>query len=338
MASSILLFSSVPEAKEKEAFNTVEYIFDHVNDSHQWYFCTVGKAQVAVPLPVILYSKQTGWHFFSSNKLYKPLAGFPFKVIQGGNNDGKIVEKLSDGTEFYPLDLSLTKTVISVIFASIILIIFLIKASRKTASDPMAPPRGIQNLLEPVVIFIRDDVAKPFAGEKYQRYLPFLLTIFSFILVANLMGLLIPLEINITANIAVTMVLAAFTFVITTFSGKKNYWLGIFNPEVPWFMKIPIPLIPFIEFIGIFTKPIILMIRLFANMFAGHMIVTVLIALIFLMSTIFNPIVGAGTSVMTILFSLFMLLMDILVSFIQAYIFALLSAMYFGMASSEEKH
>jgi F-type H+-transporting ATPase subunit a len=202
----------------------------------------------------------------------------------------------------------------------------------------MAPTKGLQNMIEPVVIFIRDDVAKPFIGKKYAPYLPFLLTLFSFILVCNLIGLLIPLGFNITGNIAVTMTLAIFTFIITMFSTKKNYWLGIVNPEVPWFMKIPLPLIPFIEFLGIFTKPIILMVRLFANMFAGHMIVTVLVALIFLMSVIFNPFVGAGTSLISVGFSLFMLLVDLLISFIQAYIFTLLSAMYFGMAGSESKH
>jgi len=224
------------------------------------------------------------------------------------------------------------------LIVTFLLLFFLIKSARLTSKDPMAPPRGIQNLVEPVVTFIRDDVAIPFIGKKYSRYLPYLLTIFFFVLLCNLIGLLIPLGFNITGNIAVTMVLAVFTFLITTVSGKKHYWLEIINPEVPWFMKLPLPLIPFIEVLGIFTKPIILMVRLFANMFAGHMIVTVLIALIFLMSSVFNPIVGFGTSIISVVFSLFMLVVDILISFIQAYIFTLLSAMYFGMATVESKH
>ena len=219
-----------------------------------------------------------------------------------------------------------------------LLLFILIKVARRTAKDPMAPPRGLQNLIEPVVTFVRDDIAVPFIGKKYARYMSYLLTIFFFILLCNIIGLLIPLGFNITGNIAVTFVLAVFTFIITMFSSNKHYWLEIVNPEVPWFMKIPLPLIPFIEFLGVFTKPIILMVRLFANMFAGHMIVTVLITLIFIMSTIFNPIVGFGTSLISVSFSLFMLLVDVLISFIQAYIFTLLSAMYFGMATAESEH
>jgi F-type H+-transporting ATPase subunit a len=331
------VFSSVPDSTENKKFNTVEFIFDHVNDSHEWYFFSVGEKHIAVPLPVILYSKNTGWHFFFSNKFSHPDEGFRFKLIKE-NNESKIVEILDDGSEVAPFDLSITKTVLGMIISAILLLIVLIPASRKTSLNPMNPTRGVQNAVEPVVLFIRDDIAKPFIGKKFNKYLPYLLTIFSFILICNLIGLLLPLGFNITGNIAVTMVLATFTFIITTASSNKNYWLGIVNPEVPWFMKIPLPLIPFIEFLGIFTKPIILMVRLFANMFAGHMIVTVLIALIFLMSFIFNPFVGAGTSIISVVFSLFMLLVDLLIAFIQAYIFTLLSAMYFGMATSESKH
>jgi len=332
------LYSSDSAAVGHEDFQIVDFIFGHVNDSHEWYFFSVGHTHISIPLPVILHSERSGWHFFSSSRLNHQPEGFPFKISTEGKNKDKIVELMSDGSELVPLDLSITKTVLGMIIVAFLLIFFVIKASRRTSKDPMAPPRGVQNLVEPVVTFIRDDVAKPFVGKKYARYLPFLLTVFFFILICNLIGLLLPLGFNITGNIAVTMVLAIFTFVITTVSGNKHYWFEIANPEVPWFMKFPIPLIPFIEFLGIFTKPIILMVRLFANMFAGHMIVTVLIALIFLMSTLFNPIVGAGTSVISVVFSLFMLLVDLLVCFIQAYIFTLLSAMYFGMATAEHKH
>jgi len=331
-------FSSETESGDSSKFNTVEFIFDHVNDSHEWYFFSIGETHVSIPLPIIIYSKVTGWHLFLSNKFLHPAEGFQFKIARGGDNDGKIIELLEDGSEIVPLDLSITKTIFGIIIVSLFLIFILIKASKRTSSNPMAPPKGMQNVVEPVVIFIRDDIAKPFIGKKYARYLPYLLTIFFFILICNMIGLLIPLGFNITGNIAVTLVLATFTFIITMASSRKMYWLGIVNPEVPWFMKIPIPLIPFIEFLGVFTKPIILMVRLFANMFAGHMIVTVLIALIFLMSSIFNPFVGAGVSIISVVFSLFMLIVDILITFIQAYIFTLLSAMYFGMAGSESKH
>jgi F-type H+-transporting ATPase subunit a len=338
----LLTFSSVTiasDTEEKESFNTVEYIFEHVNDSHELYFFSAGNVHFSIPLPVILYSRETGWHLFSSSKLRHKAEGYPFRISTEGKNKDKIIEQTGDGIETVPLDLSLTKTVFGIIIVSLLLIFFLIKASRRTSRSPMAPPKGIQNIVEPVVLFIRDDVAKPFAGKKYARYMPYLLTIFSFILISNLLGLIVPIGFNITGNIAVTLILAVFTFIITTFSGNKHYWLEIINPhEVPWFMKIPIPLIPFVEFLGIFTKPVILMVRLFANMFAGHMIIAVLVALIFLMSSLFNPIVGVATSVIAVLFSIFIIIVDVLVSFIQAYIFTLLSAMYFGMATSDNKH
>jgi F-type H+-transporting ATPase subunit a len=326
--------------ESKEGFNTVEYIFDHVNDSHEWFFLSYKDKHLAIPLPVIVYSKYSGWHVFSSSKFQNSPEWFPFSIVsENGGLDSKIIEKLPDGTEYAPLDLSITKTVLGILFASLLLIVLLLRISKKAKEAPFSPPKGAHSATEAIVLFIRDDIAIPFIGEKrYRHYLPFLLTLFSFILICNLTGLLLPLNFNITGNIAVTMVLAVFTFVITTFSTNKYYWLEIVNPEVPWFMKLPLPLIPFIEFLGVFTKPIILMIRLFANMFAGHMIVTVLIALVFLMSTLFNPIVGGATSLISVSFSLFMMLIDILVSFIQAYIFTLLSAMYFGMAKPEHKH
>ena len=331
--------SYAEEAEEHNDFNTVEYIFEHVNDSHEIFFFSTSTVKVAIPLPVILYSPNSGWHFFSSRKLYSNNESFPFFIAKEGENKDKIIEKLSEGSEIVPFDLSITKTVAGMIVVALLLVIVLVKASSRARKNPLAVPHGLQNLVEPVVNFIREDIAIPFIGARHVRYLPFLLTMFFFILVSNLIGLVIPLGINITGNIAVTFVLAFFTFVITSVSGNRQYWSHIFNPpDVPWFMKLPIPLIPFVEFMGIFTKPIILMVRLFANMFSGHMIVAVLIALIFLMSSVFNLVVGVGTSLISVLFSVFIITVDILVSFIQAYIFTVLSAMYFGTATSEVKH
>jgi F-type H+-transporting ATPase subunit a len=329
-------FSSENNSKDSVEFNIVEFIFNHVNDSHEWYFFSIGEKHVSIPLPVILHSEKSGWHFFFSNKLTHHEEGFPFKIVSK-DNISKIVEVFADGTEVAPLDLSITKTVLGMLIAAFLLLFVIIPVARRTSANPMEPTKGLQNMVEPVVIFVRDDIAKPFIGKKYLPYMPYLLTLFFFILVCNLIGLIIPLGFNITGNTAITMVLAVFTFIITMISTRKHYWLEIVNPPVPWFMKLPLPLSPLIEFIGIFTKPIILMVRLFANMFAGHMIVTVLIALIFLMSFVFNAFVGAGTSVISVIFSLFMLMVDLLISFIQAYIFTLLSAMYFGMAG-ESKH
>lgn len=334
-----LLLLSLPsfsnESEREEKFNAVEYIFYFINDSHEWHFVSFGDKHISIPLPVILYSKHSGIHVFSSNKLYDREEGFSFFIKKEGVKREKIVEILPDGSKYVPFDVSMTKTITGSIIVSLILFLIFIPGSRKTIKKPMGVPHGIQNIVEPLVLFVRDDIAKTFAGPKYKRYLPFLLTVFNFILIANLIGLILPLELNVTGNISVTCVLAVFTFIITTVSGNRHYWLHIINPDVPIFMKLPIPLIPFIEFIGIFIKPIVLMIRLFANMLSGHMIVAVLVALIFLMSSLFSPIVGAGTSVISVFFSVFMLVVDILVAFIQAYIFTLLSAMYFGMATEE---
>ncbi len=336
----ILLFFSIQsfanESEEGGGVNAVESISNFINDSHEWHFITIGEIDVAIPLPVILYSKHSGLHIFSSHEIYKRQEGFPFYIQKEGLNKEKIIEVLPDGSEYVPFDVSITKTVTGSIIVALILLIFFISGSRKTIKNPMSVPKGMQNVVEPLVLFVRDDIAKPFAGTKYKTYMPFLLTIFNFILLANLIGLILPLELNITGNISVTCVLAVFTFIITTVSGNKHYWLHIINPDVPIFMKLPIPLIPFIEFLGIFIKPFVLMIRLFANMLSGHMIIGVLVTLIFLMSSLFNTAVGAGTSLISVAFSVFMLVVDLLVAFIQAYIFTLLSAMYFGMATSEE--
>ncbi|MBP7506884.1 MAG: F0F1 ATP synthase subunit A [Prolixibacteraceae bacterium] len=334
----LLLFSIQSLANEGEGkgeVNAVESISNFINDSHEWHFITIGKTDIAIPLPVILYSEHTGLHIFSSHNLYKRQEKFPFYISKEGLSREKIIEILPDGSQYVPFDVSITKTVIGSAIVALILLIFFISGSGRTIRTPMEVPKGIQNVIEPLVLFVRDDIAKPFAGAKYNRYMPFLLTVFHFILLANLIGLILPLELNITGNISVTCVLAVFTFIITTVSGNKHYWLHIINPDVPIFMKLPVPLIPFIEFLGIFIKPFVLMIRLFANMLSGHMIIGVLVTLIFLMSFLFNPIVGAGTSLISVAFSVFMLIVDLLVAFIQAYIFTLLSAMYFGMATDE---
>jgi len=196
----------------------------------------------------------------------------------------------------------------------------------------------MQNLFEPVILFVRDDIAKPAIGEKrFEKFMPFLLTVFFFILINNLLGLIpiFPFGANVTGNIGVTMVLAMFTFLVTTFNTNKHYWKEIYNPEVPWWLKFPIPLMPIVELTGVITKPFVLMIRLFANMLAGHLIVTVFVSLIFIFAVKMGVAGGLGVSVISVLFSVFMLLLDVLVSFIQAYVFTLLSALYFGMASPE---
>ena len=193
-------------------------------------------------------------------------------------------------------------------------------------------------LIEPIILFLRDEVAKPAIGDKkYEKFMPFLLSLFFFILVNNFMGLIpiFPFGANVTGNIAVTMALALFTFVVTTINGNKHYWKEIYNPDVPWWLKFPIPLMPIVELSGVITKPFVLMVRLFANMMAGHLIVMVFISLIFIFANLMGPAAGAAISPVSVAFSVFILMLDLLVSFIQAYVFTLLSALYFGMATSE---
>lgn len=313
----------------EEGENKTDFIIHHVQDAHEWHFATIGHTHITLPLPVILYEPGQGLHLFMSsdfvddhhNQIEKD--GFYF------DNHGNLKAK-DESRTFY--DLSITKNVAS-LFISVILLfwVFLSVASRYK-KDPLKAPKGIQSVFEPIIIFIRDEIARPIIGQKkYERYMPYLLSVFFFIWFNNLLGLL-PGAANLTGNIAVTMTLALFTFVITTFSGTKDYWQHIFNtPGVPWWLKIPIPLMPVVEVIGMFTKPFALMVRLFANITAGHIIIMSLIALVFIFESVYiGPI--------SVLFGLFMNMIELLVAFIQAFVFTLLSAIYFGLAVEEHHH
>lgn len=329
--------AAIVDSTSEEEFNTVDFLFEHVNDSYEWHFFSTKKFHCAIPLPIILHSTERGWVCFLSSKLRDENPDFPFMIQKGGRYDGKVVERLSNGEIVRPFDISITKTVTGAILICVVITIFAISTARKSSKNPYETPKGSQNLLEPVVLFVRDDIAKPFIGEKYAKYLPYLLTLFCFVLIANLLGLVLPLGLNITGNIAITFVLALFTYIITSFTATKHYWAGIFNPQVPVFMKFPIPIMQFVEFSGTLIKPVVLMIRLFANMFSGHIIVAALVALIYIIAHLVNVWAAAGTSLVSIFFSVFMVLIDLLVSFIQAYIFTLLSALYFGMANEKEE-
>jgi F-type H+-transporting ATPase subunit a len=323
----------------EEGFNPGKFVIEHVSDAFEWHIATFGKTEVSVPLPIILYSSDKGWNFFISSRFHHGKETYNgFKIESKGKNEGKIVEVNEKGEVIgLPINLSITKTVVGILVSVILLLIIFLSVAKSIQKNVNKAPTGLQNLLEPVILFIRDDVARPAIGERYEKFMPYLLTLFFFILINNLLGLvpIFPVGANVTGNIAVTMVLALFTFFITTFNTNKLYWKEIYNPEVPLWLKFPIPLMPLVEFTGVITKPVVLMIRLFANMLAGHMIVTVFVCLIFIFSKLFGPVAGYGVSVVSLLFSVFMVLLDILVSFIQAYVFTLLSALYFGMAKPE---
>jgi F-type H+-transporting ATPase subunit a len=328
------------EVKGSEEFQPGKFVIEHVSDAYEWHIASFGETHLSIPLPIILYSKNSGLNVFMSSRFHHGREAYKsFKIEHEGKNEGKIVE-LSDQGEItdLPTDLSITKAVAG-IFVSVIAMLLIFLSIAKTAKRNVnRAPSGMQNLFEPVILFIRDEVAKPAIGEKrFEKFMPFLLTVFFFILINNLFGLIpvFPFGANVTGNIAVTMVLALFTFFITTFNTNKHYWKEIYNPEVPWWLKFPIPLMPIVELTGVITKPFVLMVRLFANMLAGHLIVTVFVSLIFIFAKLMGIEAGLGVSVVSVAFSVFMVLLDILVSFIQAYVFTLLSALYFGMASPE---
>lgn len=331
------------EGETSEGFNAGKFVIEHVSDAYEWHIATFGKTEVSIPLPIILYSSTKGWNFFMSSKFHHGHETYNnFRIELEGKNEGKIVELNENGEVVgLPIDLSITKTVAGIFVSVIVLLLIFLNIAKTAKQRVNLAPKGLQSLLEPVILFVRDDIAKPAIGEKrFEKFMPFLLTVFFFILINNLLGLvpIFPFGANVTGNIGVTLVLAVFTFFITTFNTNKHYWKEIYNPEVPWWLKFPIPLMPIVELTGVITKPFVLMIRLFANMLAGHLIVTVFVGLIFIFGKSFGVEAGLGISVVSVLFSVFMLMLDILVSFVQAYVFTFLSAMYFGMAAPEHHH
>ncbi|PIF03333.1 MAG: ATP synthase F0 subunit A [Draconibacterium sp.] len=333
------------EKTEKKDFNAGEYVLEHVMDAYSWHVFSYKGKHYSIPLPIILYSKNPQLHegkslsIFMSSKFHHGHAAYNgYAISHSEENKGKIVEQI-EGHEARPfLDVSITKTVAGMIFFALLLLFLAFTVVAAYKKNRGKAPKGLQNLFEPLIVFIRDEVAIPSIGkEKHTRFMPFLLSVFFFVLISNLFGLIPfpPFNGGVTSNIAVTLVLALFTFIITTLSGNKHYWKEIYNPDVPWWLKYPIPLMPIVELTGVFTKPFVLMVRLFANMLAGHMIVAVFISLIFVFSSLFGAAGGFAISPISLLFSIFIVLLDILVSFIQAYVFTLLSAIYFGMATSE---
>lgn len=322
-----------------EVFNPGKMIMEHIGDSHEWHILSIGHKHISIPLPIILYSENTGIHLFLSNKLSHGQTFDGFKLQEDGKHKGKITEENGQNAQIYiPYDFSITKNVVSLLVSIFLLLFIFISIANKYKNNPKKAPKGIQSLLEPLIIFVRDDIAKASIGEKkYMKYLPFLLTIFFFVFINNLLGLvpIFPGGANLTGNIAVTMVLALFTFAITTFSGNKAYWVHIINaPGVPWWLKFPIPLMPVVELMGIFTKPFVLMVRLFANITAGHIVGLGFISLIFIFGEM-SVGLGYGVSIVSIAFKIFLTVLELLVAFIQAYVFTLLSALYFGMATEE---
>jgi len=335
-ASSGIMDEEVKAHGGEEVFDAAPFIMEHVADSHEWHILTKKDGtSVAIYLPVIIYDRESGFHFFSSRKISHGHSYNGFAIAHEGKYAGKIIrvdqEGQHDGSR-PPLDFSVTKAVFGMLVAAVILLWLMLSLARTYKKAGTAAPKGLQGVLEPVILFIRDDIAIPNIGDhKYAKFMPYLLTVFFFILINNLLGLvpIFPFGANVTGNVNVTFVLALFTFLITQFSANKSHWRHVFAaPGVPfWLLPIMIP----IEIIGLFSKPFALMIRLFANITAGHIIVLSLVTLIF----IFKTVLVAPVS---IFFVLFMDCIELLVAFLQAYVFTLLSALFIGMATAEPEH
>ena len=331
--------------QEKKGFDAAEVIFGHVLNGHEFHFMDIGGKPVTIPLPVILYSPQRGLTTFMSSKFHHGHEDYKdYRIL----TEHSIQEMGLDPKQFSPqdivpvdanghydasvkvYDLSLTRNVVQMILAlSIFTWIMLRIAKRyKKGIGVKTAPQGSQSLMEPVITFVRDEVAKPNLGDKQEKYLPFLLTIFFFILINNIFGL-IPGSANVTGNIAFTLVLGVISFIVILASSNKHYWGHIFNPPgVPFGVKLI--LVP-VEFLSVFIKPFALIIRLFANMVAGHIIIICLISLIFIFAELSNY-AGWGASPLAVGFTIFIYFIEVLVAFIQAFIFAMLTAVFIGQA------
>ena len=315
--------------------NAKEIIFEHLGDAYGWE--VPFNHSKRIPLPIIVRDKDGGWHAFLSSRITGGETYEGFKIAAEGAHKGKVVQ--DDGTPdgYRPWDFSITKNVVGLFIAAAIVVLMLMSLKRWYVRNGMKAPRGFKGGLELVFDFVYTDTIRPIMGKHAPKYAPYLLTAFFFILTMNLLGLIVifPGGANLTGNIAVTFVLALLTFIITNLSGTREYWKEIFWPDVPLMLKCPAPIMPLVEVLGLFTKPMALMIRLFANMMSGHMVVIVLVSLIFIFTTQFSVPVGAFTTIFSMAFSLFMLLLDILISFIQAYVFTLLSTIFISMAIVE---
>ena len=331
------------EAKPDDAlpFDPKEVIFEHLCDAYGWE--VPFDHHHRIPLPVIVVAADGSWHCFSSSHIdhHHPYTdgAYTWVVPAEGDHKGKCVQLLADGSEVAPkLDLSITKDVCGIFISIIVVLLVCMPVARWHKRKGFLAPRGFVGAVESLIDFVYGGVIKPSLGADARRFAPFLLTVFMFIFITNLLGLMVifPGGANVTGNICVTLVLSLFTFFITNLFARKHYWKEIFWPEVPMFLKCPLPIMQIIEVFGMFTKPASLTIRLFANMIGGHMIVIVLSLIIFILADMGAAVVGA-TTVVSVCFSIFMLLLDVLVSFIQAYVFTMLSTTFIA-AAQERGH
>jgi F-type H+-transporting ATPase subunit a len=355
----------------EEPFDAGSMIMHHVTDAHDIHLMDIGEHHVSIPLPIIMYSVDNGLSVFSSSAFHHGHAAVDAGSSENGNyyyvlhheqvyrmrptndhfdpthvteqdiesmiySDASLIASAKGETGAY-FDFSITKTATGIFITVLFMFFVFLSVAKAYKRNPNKAPKGLQAFMEPLILFVTDEVIKPSIGEKhYMRFVPFLLTVFFFIWFANMLGL-IPFigGFNVTGNIAVTIVLALLVFIITTVSANKNYWMHIVaTPGVPgWLLPLMIP----IEIFGMILKPGVLCLRLFANITAGHIIILAFMSLIFIFANLYGTGAGYGASLLALLFSIFMNLLELLVAFLQAYVFTLLASLYFG-AAVEEHH
>lgn len=333
----LVLTALLPVSLHAEELDMNEYLLGHVGDSYGWHITTIKDHHVTIHLPVILYSKTTGWHCFSSKHIEEGEEYEGFRIAgDDEKHSGKLVE-ITDGGAVKPLDISITKNVFGMMINSLIVLVIVLCGARwyRRHDAREEAPRGFAGLVEMMVTMVEDDIIRPCVGKDYKRYSPYLLTAFFFIFINNLMGIVpfFPGGANITGNIAVTLGLALCTFFAVNLFGNKHYYKDIFWPNVPVFLKA-FPLMPLIEIIGVFTKPFSLTVRLFANILAGHMMILGVLALIFITSSM-GAALNGGLSAVAVLFAVFMDILECLVAFLQAYVFTMLSSVFIGLSRQE---
>ena len=332
---------ATPESGHEAKFDPGKEMLDHIADAHEFHFFTLkgdeGKeTHVTLPLPVIVYSPQRGGLnvFMSSNFHHGHVAYKGFKLIDHHIVGVDEAGNLDESVKVY--DFSLTKNVIQMMLALLVLVLVLRSAAKKyiAGQGRTSAPKGMQNAIESVIVFVRDDVAKPNLSHSYKKYLPYLLTLFFFILINNLFGLL-PGSANVTGNIAFTAVLGIISLVVILFSTNSHFWGHIF-----WFPGVPVPvkimMLP-VELLGVFTKPFALIVRLFANMTAGHIIILSFVSLIFIFTEMTRT-AGIAFTPVSIAFAVFIYVIEILVAFIQAFIFTNLTAVFIGQAIGDHHY
>lgn len=333
-------FNAFAGGSEGGEFNVGEMIFHHIADAHDWHLA----GDFAVPLPVILWSPEKGLDVFLSSEFHHGE-----NIVNGyGYHHGEVYMVGENGEHLHPasfpdlfgghmtyIDFSITKNVASMLVSLIVLLLVFSAVAKGYKKNSGKAPSGIQSFLEPVIMFVRDDVVSPMLGNRTDKYLPYCLTVFFFIWVNNLLGLL-PGAANVTGNIAVTATLAILTFIVTNVSGNKHYWEHIFaTPGVP---KPVLPILVPVEIIGMFTKPFSLAVRLFANISAGHIIILSIISMIFIFKNIFGAGAGFGSTAVAVPFGIFMYCLELLVAVLQAYIFTMLTALFISQATEEVHH